>query len=198
MKTGTWYVAGFVIAFVYFYVYAVNYVRGDPLPDHGRQWSPRNGGGGVQDSIQGTVKQIIALGKVALNVHGKKERKTFFWSAQVIPGRAPSSSNTNLGQQPLSDLPSDSLDIQDETAADTIMDYCPKKPFSLMTLPRRNCSIIVALSCSITPLQPVELFVFDIRMSNKVCVEKDAIHIPCTQFANRIFKKTKPSRPIKK
>ena len=105
MKTGTWYVAGFVIAFVYFYVYAVNYVRGDPLPDHGRQWSPRNGGGGVQDSIQGTVKQIIALGKVALNVHGKKERKTFFWSAQVIPGRAPSSSNTNLGQQPLSDLP---------------------------------------------------------------------------------------------
>ncbi len=56
MKTGTWYVAGFVIAFVYFYVYAVNYVRGDPLPDHGsRQWSPRNGGGGVQDSIQGTM-----------------------------------------------------------------------------------------------------------------------------------------------
>ncbi len=56
MKTGTWYVAGFVIAFVYFYVYAVNYVRGDPLPDHGRQWSPRNGGGGVQDSLQGTMK----------------------------------------------------------------------------------------------------------------------------------------------
>ena len=28
MKTGTWYVCGFVIAFVYFYVYAVNYVRG--------------------------------------------------------------------------------------------------------------------------------------------------------------------------
>lgn len=28
MKTGTWYVAAFVVAFVYFYVYAVNYVRG--------------------------------------------------------------------------------------------------------------------------------------------------------------------------
>lgn len=28
MKTGTWYMCGFVIAFVYFYVYAVNYVRG--------------------------------------------------------------------------------------------------------------------------------------------------------------------------
>ena len=28
MKTGTWYVCGFVVAFVYFYVYAVNYVRG--------------------------------------------------------------------------------------------------------------------------------------------------------------------------
>ena len=28
MKTGAWYVAGFVIAFVYFYVYAVNYIRG--------------------------------------------------------------------------------------------------------------------------------------------------------------------------
>jgi hypothetical protein len=28
MKTGTWYVAGFVVAFVYFYVYAINYIRG--------------------------------------------------------------------------------------------------------------------------------------------------------------------------
>ena len=28
MKTGTWYVAGFVVVFVYFYVYAVNYMRG--------------------------------------------------------------------------------------------------------------------------------------------------------------------------
>jgi hypothetical protein len=34
MKTGTWYVAGFVVVFIYFYVYAVNYmrgVRGDPI-----------------------------------------------------------------------------------------------------------------------------------------------------------------------
>ena len=28
MKAGAWYVAGFVVAFVYFYVYAVNYIRG--------------------------------------------------------------------------------------------------------------------------------------------------------------------------
>ena len=28
MKTGVWYVLGFVIAFVYFYVYATNYIRG--------------------------------------------------------------------------------------------------------------------------------------------------------------------------
>ena len=28
MKTGAWYVIGFVVAFVYFYVYAVNYIRG--------------------------------------------------------------------------------------------------------------------------------------------------------------------------
>jgi hypothetical protein len=34
MKTGTWYVAGFVVVFIYFYVYAVNYMRGvraDPI-----------------------------------------------------------------------------------------------------------------------------------------------------------------------
>ena len=34
MKTGTWYVAGFVVVFLYFYVYAVNYMRGvraDPV-----------------------------------------------------------------------------------------------------------------------------------------------------------------------
>ncbi len=28
MKTGVWYVVGFVIMFTYFYVYAVNYIRG--------------------------------------------------------------------------------------------------------------------------------------------------------------------------
>ena len=28
MKSGVWYVCGFVVAFVYFYVYAVNYMRG--------------------------------------------------------------------------------------------------------------------------------------------------------------------------
>ena len=28
MKAGAWYVAGFVVAFIYFYVYAVNYIRG--------------------------------------------------------------------------------------------------------------------------------------------------------------------------
>ena len=28
MQTGRWYVIGFVVAFVYFYVYAVNYIRG--------------------------------------------------------------------------------------------------------------------------------------------------------------------------
>lgn len=38
MKTGTWYVAGFVIAFVYFYVYAVNYVRGDSSVPQPRQF----------------------------------------------------------------------------------------------------------------------------------------------------------------
>lgn len=37
MKTGTWYMCGFVIAFVYFYVYAVNYVRGE-VTNHGVQW----------------------------------------------------------------------------------------------------------------------------------------------------------------
>jgi len=31
MKTGTWYVAGFVVAFIYFYVYAVNYIRGEEI-----------------------------------------------------------------------------------------------------------------------------------------------------------------------
>jgi hypothetical protein len=36
MKAGQWIVSGFVITFIYFYVYAVNYIRGvraDPLPE---------------------------------------------------------------------------------------------------------------------------------------------------------------------
>ena len=37
MKSGAWYVAGFVIAFVYFYVYAVNYVRGEDVLAHANE-----------------------------------------------------------------------------------------------------------------------------------------------------------------
>ncbi len=81
---------------------------------------------------------------------GKKERKNFsqtffFWSAQVIPGRAPSSSNTNLGQQPLSDLPSDSLDIQDETATVIIMDLPEETVFAYdyASKLKHYCSIII-------------------------------------------------------
>ncbi len=66
MKTGTWYVAGFCVAFVYFYVYAVNYIRGATLPEglspraedivQGRQfgpgvWSPENGIGATSQGI---------------------------------------------------------------------------------------------------------------------------------------------------
>jgi len=32
MKTGSWYVTGFTITFLYFYIYAVNYVRGSAVP----------------------------------------------------------------------------------------------------------------------------------------------------------------------
>jgi len=46
MKTGTWYVAGFVVAFVYFYVYAVNYIRGvraeTDNDHHYNGWPPDN------------------------------------------------------------------------------------------------------------------------------------------------------------
>ena len=38
MKPGRWYICGFVVTFVYFYVYAVNYVRGVRGEiNHGRQ-----------------------------------------------------------------------------------------------------------------------------------------------------------------
>ena len=36
MKAGVWYVLGFLVMFIYFYVYAVNYIRGvraDEIPD---------------------------------------------------------------------------------------------------------------------------------------------------------------------
>ena len=33
MKTGGWYISLLVITFIYFYIYAVNYVRGAVLPD---------------------------------------------------------------------------------------------------------------------------------------------------------------------
>ena len=32
MKTGSWYLMVFVLTFLYFYIYAVNYVRGASVP----------------------------------------------------------------------------------------------------------------------------------------------------------------------
>ena len=29
MKAGSWYICGFVVTFVYFYVYAINHIRGE-------------------------------------------------------------------------------------------------------------------------------------------------------------------------
>ena len=34
MKAGTWYICGFVVTFIYFYVYAINYVRGETITSH--------------------------------------------------------------------------------------------------------------------------------------------------------------------
>jgi hypothetical protein len=35
MKTGGWYLSVLVITFLYFYIYAVNYVRGSAIPAGG-------------------------------------------------------------------------------------------------------------------------------------------------------------------
>ena len=36
MKTGRWYMTMITITFIYFYIYAVNYVRGGSIPPQGR------------------------------------------------------------------------------------------------------------------------------------------------------------------
>ena len=52
MKAGVWYVLGFLVMFIYFYVYAVNYIRGvraDEIPDPVRT---------VQDFHDRVAKQL--------------------------------------------------------------------------------------------------------------------------------------------
>jgi hypothetical protein len=61
MKTGTWYVAGFVVVFIYFYVYAVNYmrgVRGDPVrPRYEADDNPMPLGVRAPNNLWGSLSQ---------------------------------------------------------------------------------------------------------------------------------------------
>ena len=76
MKAGVWYVLGFVVMLVYFYVYAVNYIRGvraDELPDPVKT---------VQDFHERVAKQ---LGKAPPGGGGPKLRHKHKDPAHQLP-----------------------------------------------------------------------------------------------------------------
>ena len=56
MKTGSWYLMVFVLTFLYFYIYAVNYVRGASVPASSLQSngfpSPSTVAGYVTEEVQ--------------------------------------------------------------------------------------------------------------------------------------------------
>ena len=58
MKTGSWYLMVFVLTFLYFYIYAVNYVRGASVPTSSLQSGgfhpPQTIGGYVTEEVQVT------------------------------------------------------------------------------------------------------------------------------------------------
>ena len=68
MKAGSWYLMSFVLTFLYFYIYAVNYVRGASMPSGQIQSSnfhpPLTIGGYMAEEVQVTqnFSQMYLLG----------------------------------------------------------------------------------------------------------------------------------------
>ena len=71
MKAGSWYLITFVLTFLYFYIYAVNYVRGASVPSSSLQSSgfhpPSTVAGYVTEEVQvparPSFEHYLVLGK---------------------------------------------------------------------------------------------------------------------------------------
>ena len=58
MKPGGWYLIVFVTTFIYFYIYAVNYVRGANVPPHPDQLKTHQLESEAQQHLDRIVRQI--------------------------------------------------------------------------------------------------------------------------------------------
>ena len=63
MKTGSWYLMVFVLTFLYFYIYAVNYVRGASVPTSSLQ----SNGFHPPSTVAGYVTEEVQVPKIHLN-----------------------------------------------------------------------------------------------------------------------------------
>ena len=63
MKTGSWYLMVFVLTFLYFYIYAVNYVRGASVPTSSLQ----SNGFHPSSTVAGYVMEEVQVQKIQLN-----------------------------------------------------------------------------------------------------------------------------------
>ncbi|TRY73740.1 hypothetical protein TCAL_00928 [Tigriopus californicus] len=83
MKTGTWYVCGFVVAFIYFYVYAVNYVRGEPALSGYNPGVPPWPTSGQEPRAQSRIQQAIHP-KLSWQYHNYTSMTTFLRHVSTI------------------------------------------------------------------------------------------------------------------
>ena len=84
MKAGSWYLITFVLTFLYFYIYAVNYVRGASVPTSSLQSS----GFHPPSTVAGYVTEEVQVQKTLLNfLTVGKLTSSFIWQRLYRQGR---------------------------------------------------------------------------------------------------------------
>ena len=81
MKTGSWYLMVFVLTFLYFYIYAVNYVRGASVPTSSLQ----SNGFHPPSTVAGYVTEEVQVQKIHLNFCDIAD--TFFLFSRGFTGK---------------------------------------------------------------------------------------------------------------
>lgn len=98
MKAGSWYLITFVLTFLYFYIYAVNYVRGASVPTSSLQSSgfhpPSTVAGYVTEEVQvqKTLLKFLTVGKLT---------NIFFHMAEAVSTRTSTRGRTDCARSPL-------------------------------------------------------------------------------------------------
>ena len=96
MKAGSWYLITFVLTFLYFYIYAVNYVRGASVPTSSLQSS----GFHPPSTVSGYVTEEVQVERTFVTVFGLTAN-IFYHLPEAVSARSSTRGRADRARTPL-------------------------------------------------------------------------------------------------